>query len=228
MTVRLRDDGLKKPPLLTRPLLVFLSAMILANIAGQMFHPLLPLYLQSLGANVGQVGLFFTLGAVAPLALQILGGWLSDSLGRLQAVAIGSLAGALSYAVYLAAPSWQWLLIASALDAMAFSFVAPSYQAFIGPAYNSLISKAVPQRLRGVAFGVFSTSVGFISLPAPFIGAQLWERFGPQAPFYIPVVATVIVLPVMWIRFKLPKDGSYESSASDIQTRRRADPPKPV
>lgn len=38
--------------LLTRPLLFFLFTMILANIAGFMFRPLLPLFLQSLGAGV--------------------------------------------------------------------------------------------------------------------------------------------------------------------------------
>lgn len=53
-------------PLLTRPILYFLATMILADIAGNMGRPLLPLYLQSLGANVTQVGLFFTLSAIAP------------------------------------------------------------------------------------------------------------------------------------------------------------------
>ena len=44
------------------------------------------------------------------------------------------------------------------------------------PAYQSLISKAVPARLRGVAFGLFSTSLGLVSLPAPAIGGYLWEK----------------------------------------------------
>lgn len=384
-----------------------MGTMILANIAGRMYQPLLPLYVQSLGADVGQIGLFFTIGAVAPLLFQILGGWLSDSMGRLQAIAIGSLAGAAAYVVYLAAPTWQWLLISSVLSAMAVSFVAPSYQAFIAeqsteetrgqvygiaealfavvgvvgppiggylsqqfgframfavaaalygsatvirlfmarnarraeaqarakptlanlktsllamaglvtaggivtwimisdgardisfsmsfqleplfmhnvggmsnlqigwlasmaslmtmllmtpagwlsdkkgervgivagfalvvvglavfvnsrafagfaavwimfgvaealisPAYNSLISKAVPMKLRGTAFGLFSTSIGFFSLPAPYIGAQLWERFGPQVPFYVPMIACLALLPIMWVKFKSPK-----------------------
>jgi len=121
----------KRTPLLTRRLLLFMGTMILANIAGHMHGPLLPLYLQELGADVGQVGLFFTLGAIAPLAFQILGGWISDSIGRLQAVAIGSLAGVLGYFAYVFAPSWEWLLIATATGAMARSFVAPSYMAFI-------------------------------------------------------------------------------------------------
>ncbi len=404
----------KRAPLLTRPLLLFMGTMILANIAGHMHGPLLPLYLQELGAGVGQVGLFFTLGSIAPLAFQILGGWLSDSIGRLQAIAIGSTAGVLGYFVYILAPSWEWLLLATVTGAMARSFVAPSYMAFIaeesaeaargrvyglsqslfmivaivgppiggylsqylgframfiaagalyaaatfirllmarsaqraesegsvetveegfpsptptlaslraslaamgglvlaggvvtwifisdgvrdmtfsmawqllplymqnlmglsnveigwlssthglvtmlllapagwlsdkkgervgivagfsfmaaaiavflqsrvfagfaavwalfgvgealiGPAYNALISKVVPMHLRGTAFGLFSTSIGLISLPAPYIGATLWERFSPQIPFYAPLAAALLMLPVAWIKFR--------------------------
>jgi MFS family permease len=396
----------KKAPLLSNRLKLFMATMILANIAGHMYRPLMPLYLQELGADVGQVGLFFTLGAVAPLAFQIFGGWLSDAIGRLQAIAIGSVAGVIGSAVYILAPSWQWLLIATVAGAMAGSFVAPSYMAFIAeesteetrgqvygvsqslfmivgivgppiggylsqylgfrvlfivagilytvatiirlwmarnaqrsekgsggkpslarlktdllgmvslvlaggvvtwifisdgvrdvtfgmafqllplymqnlmglsnveiswlasihslttmlfltpagwlsdkrgervgivagfaliatamalflnshvfagfavvwalfgvgsalvdPAYNSLISKVVPLELRGTAFGLFSTSIGLISLPAPYIGAMLWERCAPQVPFYVPLVASLLLLPITWFKFKLP------------------------
>ncbi len=402
-----------RQPLLSNRLRLFMATMILANIAGHMHHPLLPLYLQELGAGVGQVGLFFTLGSVAPLFFQIFGGWLSDAIGRLQAIAIGSLAGILGYFVYILAPSWGWLLLATVAEAMTRSFVAPSYMAFVAeessdetrgrvyglsqtlfmivgivgppiggymsqylgfralyiaagalystatvirllmarraqreekrgserlslgklradlmamvglvlaggvvtwifisdgvrdvtfgmafqllplymqnlmglsnvqiswlsslnslatmifltpagwladkrgervgivsgfalialalalflqsrvfagfavvwalfgvgmafidPAYSSLISKAVPLRLRGTAFGLFSTSIGLISLPAPYIGATLWERFAPQVPFYAPLVATLLLLPIMWIKFKLPTETAMEA-----------------
>ena len=82
--------------------------------------------------------------------------------------------------------------------------------ALTNPAYNSLISKAVPLKLRGTAFGLFSTSIGIISLPAPYIGALLWERVNPQFPFYIPLVATLLLLPVMWFKFKLPPGSPEE------------------
>ena len=73
----------KKPSLLTPLLLRFMLAMILANLGGSMYGPLEALYLQDLGASIGQIGLFYTLSQIIPLMLQILGGWVSDSLGRL-------------------------------------------------------------------------------------------------------------------------------------------------
>ncbi|MGA9348382.1 MAG: hypothetical protein WBW48_06195 [Anaerolineae bacterium] len=66
--------------------------------------------------------------------------------------------------------------------------------------------------LRGTAFGLVSTSIGLISLPAPYIGAVLWERFAPQVPFYVPLVATLLMLPVMWVKFKLPADESPQAN----------------
>jgi MFS family permease len=417
----------KRQRLLSPLLLWFMGTMILANIASHMIFPLESLYVQQLGASVGQVGLFFTISAVAPLLFQVFGGWLSDSIGRLQAIAIGSVAGALSYLFYLFAPSWLWLLPASVLTAMAVAFVSPSFQAFIAeesseetrgrvygitssmflvvnivgpllggllaqgisfrmmylvaacfygaaavirvvmarhasrkrqqegsaaekpsfegfrrsamvvlgllaagglvtwifisdgvrdvafsltgrlmplylenemgltliqisglesitavvamalmgpsgwlsdrkgervsivggfgiiavgwavflsassfwhfvisraiigvgwalidPAYNSLISKAVPEKVRGMAFGLFSTSLGLISLPAPWIGARLWESVSPIFPFYVPLVAMVALLPVMWVKFKQPPDVGHELESTQTDAAEAA------
>jgi hypothetical protein len=90
--------------------------------------------------------------------------------------------------------------------------------ALLDPAYNSLISKAVPLKLRGTAFGLFSTSIGLISLPAPYIGATLWERFAPQVPFYVPLAGTVLLLPVVWFKFRLPKGGASNGDGEEAPT----------
>ncbi|GAG76656.1 unnamed protein product, partial [marine sediment metagenome] len=66
----------KSAPLISRKMLLFMVAMVLANTGGSMYGPLLPLYLKSLNASVVQIGLFFTLSQIVPLALQILGGWI--------------------------------------------------------------------------------------------------------------------------------------------------------
>jgi len=411
-----------------RTLKWFLGGMILANVAAMMYDPLLPLYLQHLGADIRQVGLFFTISAILPLLFQIFGGWLSDSIGRLKAVAIGSVAGLFTFIIFLIAPSWEWGLLAMATGAIGRSFVAPSYRAFIaeqseennrgkiygfsdavfavvgvfgpplggwlsdqygyrilflvagaiftvatilrvsmaisagrqrqqkfkvitpepsevmkpswsnlktsiaamvallmtggvatwilvsdgiidinfnmvgqllpiymqnevgitntqigvlnsissivtmalmtftgwlsdkkgervaiaggmiilsasmavfilarnfyamaiswamfgvgnaliGPAYSALISKAVPEKLRGIAFGLFSTSVGVIALPAPFIGAFLYETFNPRLPFILPTIALLVVVPIVWKKFHLKPNGLPSDEAVAI------------
>jgi MFS family permease len=400
----------KAPPLLNRNLLLFMFAMVLANMGGNMYGPLLPLYLKSLNASVVQVGLFFTLSQIVPLALQILGGWISDSLGRLRSIAMGSIAGVFSYIGLILAPTWQWVLLGEGFGAMTRSLVGPSFGAFIAeqsaeenrarvfgitetifmvvavvgpplggwladsygfkfmlvcagglytlatlirigmaraaargheanpqklsvsslktnlgmmtglilagglitwilltdgvrdvafalsfnllplyledigglsiqqigwlqsifgifmmaitipagwladkrgerlgialgfllqffalltflrvqgfwgyagawallglgvglmsPAYQSLISKAVPDKVRGTAFGLFNTSLGLVSLPAPAIGAQLWERVSPRFPFTLTAWAALLAILPVWLKFKLPTNGA--------------------
>ncbi len=385
----------------------FLLAMILANIAGQMAYSLLSIYLVEMGATVSQVGLVFTVASLVPMALQILGGWLSDTIGRLRAIALGSAIASFGYLLFFVSPSWQWVMLGLCVEYVSNSFVGPSFGAYIAeqssesergrvfgltrgiymivavvgpalagflayrfgfrlmllvafllyvsatsvrvwmataeqfaplktaekptlsglktqlaamfallfagglltwiwvtdavgdtsmnligqlypiylsdvgrlnveqigllnsawgvatilssflagwltdkcseravivgsfavealglvillqarspaaflvamfvfglaagslmPAYDSLISKAVPEDRRGLAFGLFGTSLGILSLPFPWIGAQLWERFGPQTPFWIAVAACIVSIPIAWTKFILPE-----------------------
>ncbi len=395
----------------------FLFAMVLANISGEMIFTLLPVYLSALGASVAQVGLVFSAASLVPLALQIFGGWLSDSIGRLRTVAIGSLGGSLGYLGLLLAPSWPWAMLALCLEEISGSLVGPSFGAYIAeqsteenrgrvfgaskgiflvvavigpllggflaerfgfkimllaafaiyasatalrvwmaraarfvstaaperlsllsfranmgsmigmlaaggvlswilitdgvrdvasrlsvelqplylsqigrmsveqvgwlrsglgaatmlatlpagwfsdkrgertaiaggfflqflglvifvnstefwgyavaalvfgvgigiliPAYDSLVSKVVPPKLRGIAFGLFQTSLGVVSLPAPWIGAQLWERFSPRLPFVITAMAALISIVPAWFKFVLPgKDETARPSTA--------------
>ncbi len=403
---------MKKAPLLTPILKWFMLAMVLANIAGSMPPMLFPLYLADLGASVGQIGLVFTLTSVAILVLQIVGGWVSDSIGRLRAIAIGSVGGIIGFVALLLAPTWQWMLAALVIYQIPFALVGPSFSAFIAensteknrgqvygitgtiyqvtgvigpplggflagmygfkpmllvaalfytlaaglriwmanttfggsdqpaqprpagglsmvtfksniatllgmllaggvitwifitdgvcdiafrlswelqplylekvagitiqqigllgsvnaiatmfiplfagkladrygervpivsgfllvfaafmvflqaktfwvfalswsifgvgsglldPAYQSLISKVVPAKLLGTFTGVFRGSLGFFSLPAPWLGAQMWERYSPRLPFFITAIASLLILPLVWLKFKAPE-----------------------
>ena len=184
---------------------VFLGAMILANIAGEMHWSFLPLYLQSLGADVAKIGLFFTLSALMPLALQILGGWLSDSVGRLQAIAIGSLLGVLSYVVILMAPSWQWLLLAMAASSMCGAFVAPSYQAFI--------AEQSTEQTRGRVYGLVEGIYAVVGVVGPPIGGYLVERFSFRLMF---VVAAALYLTATVVRLAMARGARRAETAANV------------
>jgi MFS family permease len=398
----------EKQPLLTPLMRWFMFAMVLANIASSMYTILLPIYLTELGASVVQVGLVFSLSSVVILVLLIFGGWISDSIGRLRAIAIGSVGGVIGFTFMLLANSWETMLLAIAVSQIPYALVGPSFGAFIAensttdnrgrvygitdtiyqitgvigpplggfivgfygfkpmlfvaaifytiaaglriwmattmrspeesspqkltansfkssltlmigmilsggvvtwifvtdgvrdiafrlsdellpiyleqiadipiiqigllgsvfsiammftpilsgrisdkygervpislgflmiffayliflqvsdfigfaitwaifgvswgllsPAYQSLVSKVVPQAKLGIFTGMFWSSLGFISLPAPYIGAQLWERFNPRVPFIITAILALISVIPTWYKFKIPED----------------------
>lgn len=164
------DAAPRKAPLLTPLMRWFLFAMILANIAGGMMNMLLPIYLTELGASVGQVGLVFTLTSIVVLTLQILGGWISDSIGRLRAIAIGSVGGVLGFLAMLFAPSWEWMLLAISINQIPFALVGPSFSAFI--AENST------QENRGRVYGITDTLYQIVGLVGPPLGGFLAQTYG--------------------------------------------------
>jgi len=160
----------KKAPILNNTLKLFLLAMILANIAANMYGPILPLYLKDLNASVMQVGLFFTIYQIIPLGLQILGGWISDNLGRLRSIAIGSLAGVLSYVGLVLAPSWQWVLVGEGLIAVTRSLVSPSFGAFV--------ADQSPEQNRARVFAVVDTIYGIVGVVGPALGGWMAGAYG--------------------------------------------------
>jgi len=189
--------------LLTPALLVFMAGMILANIAGSMNGSLMPLYVQSLGADTKQIGLFFTVSAIAPLVLQIVGGFVSDSIGRLKAVAIGSIAGSIGYVLYAVAPVWGWLLVGHAVASLAGCFVAPSFQAFI--------AEQSTEKTRARVFAVSESAFAVVGIVGPPIGGFLSQRYGFRLMF---VAAGALYLAATVIRMAMALRSRSQSSST--------------
>ena len=189
--------------LFTPALLVFMAGMILANIAGSMNGSLMPLYVQSLGADTKQIGLFFTVSAIAPLVLQIVGGFVSDSIGRLKAVAIGSIAGSIGYVLYAVAPAWGWLLVGHAVSRLAGCFVAPSFQAFI--------AEQSTEKTRARVFAVSESAFAVVGIVGPPIGGILSQRYGFRLMF---VAAGALYLVATAIRMAMALGSRNQSSSA--------------
>ncbi|MBM3145849.1 MAG: MFS transporter [Chloroflexi bacterium] len=148
----------------------FMFAMVVANIAGSMFPMLMPIYLTELGASVGQVGLVFTLSSVVILILQLFGGWVSDSIGRLRAIAMGSIGGVIGFTAMLLAPSWPWMLAAISISQIPYALVGPSFGAFI--AENST------KENRGRVYGLTETIFQITGVIGPPLGGFLTGAYG--------------------------------------------------
>ncbi|MGD2027691.1 MAG: MFS transporter [Anaerolineales bacterium] len=168
---------------------------------------LFPLYLEGYGgltaADIGWLGSIF---GITMMAVTIPAGWLSDKLGERIPIMLGFIldAGAVFLFTYGVKDFWGFALVW-----MMFG-IGVGLQS---PAYNSLVSKAVPEKMRGMAFGLFWTSLGIISLPAPYIGAALWERFEPQVPFTITAVMALLSVIPVFFKFRLPEKSAAEETA---------------
>jgi MFS family permease len=169
-----------------------------------MYGPLESLYLKELGATIGQIGLFFTLASIVPLLLQILGGWVSDSLGRLKAIAIGSVFGTVAQIILVLSTSWGWVLLSSGVGAVARSLVGPSFDAFI--AENS------SEHNRARVFGITQTLFGVVSVLGPPIGGWIVQNFNFKAML---IVSAALYLAATIIRLGMARRATQGHPAGE-------------
>jgi len=196
-----------RKPLLNSSLRWFLAGMILANIAGQMLYSMLslhmidqltPIYISDFGGlNVQQIGLLNAIGGLAIITASPLAGRIVDKVSERMSILTGFALQAIGLSFFLFTNGFPGF-------AAAMIFLGAGVGCTI-PGYDSLISKVVPENKRGMAFGLFGTTLGILSLPFPWIGAQLWEKMSPQTPFGLVVAACLISIPIVWAKFKLPK-----------------------
>lgn len=159
-----------KQRILSNTLIVFMVAMVFANIAGEMYYSMLPLYLRYLGADIMQVGIFFTISQIVPLVLQVLGGWISDTIGRLKSVAIGSLIGLGAYITPIFAPTWRWLYLSETLSG--------TTRALIGPSFGAFIAEETPEEHRGKVYGITDTIYTVVTVIGPPMAGWLADNYG--------------------------------------------------
>ena len=144
------------------------------------------------------------------MLLTIPSGWLSDKKGERYSIVSGFLFQALAFFVFVRVASLTGFYAAAALLGIGFGLMIP--------AFDSLTSKVVPEKQRGTAFGLLSTSLGIVSLPAPAIGAQLWERFNPQLPFRLTAWLSLLAVIPVWLKFKSPPAENSKQVSGALNT----------
>jgi hypothetical protein len=43
---------------------------------------------------------------------------------------------------------------------------------------------------------------------------MLWDKVNPIFPFYIPLIALLAMMPVMWVKFRLPSETEKEATGT--------------
>jgi len=177
-------------PLITRRILLLFIGRSFAEATRAMTTVQIPIFLRELGASVGEIGLFFTLAMILPLLFRLLGGWMSDSIGRLRAMLFGSLAGILAYLPYAFARDWQMALLGPVLLAIATALLVPSYRAHI--------ADIVPDERQGRIFGIGNSVLNLAWVVAPPLGGFLAYAYGYRTMFLSAILLYAIAALLFW------------------------------
>jgi MFS family permease len=179
------------------------------DIAYNMMDSLEALYLVDVGGlNEQQIGIIYSFFNVAMMITFIPAGWLASRISERKTIMIGFLVQFAGMVIFLLAGGYTTF--------MASWFVLGVGFALVGPSYDSLISKAVPEENRGLAYGLFWTSISLLALPAPYLGGLLWDNFTPRTPFIITTVVVVLSIIPVWFKFRLPEKDEKQGSGRTI------------
>jgi MFS family permease len=195
----------KKQWLFNPRILSLFLAIALAESARAMTMVQVPVFLRELGASIEQVGMFLTLSMIFPLVLRVIGGWLSDTIGRLRALTIGSVAGILTYLSYTFAPTWQMALIAPAFLAISTALIFPSYKAYIGDHTS--------EGSRGKVFGLSETVIQVAWILSPPLGGLIGQQLGYRVMFSASMF-TFSVSTLLFLALSLSSP-AYEQPSTD-------------
>ncbi len=58
-----------------------------------------------------------------------------------------------------------------------------------------------------------------MSLPAPYIGAMLWEKYDPRLPFAITSVVCLLTIIPVWLKFKIDKPVEDDEPLPEMTAR---------
>lgn len=156
-------------------------AMLLLAFGENLWKSFLPRYLQALGAPIRAVGLFGSIKDFLDGVYQYPGGWLGDHLGRRKALLMFVLAASVGYAIYLVAPTWQWVVVGLVF--------AGGWSSMGSPALFAVVGDALPRERRAMGFTVQAILKRLPIAIAPIIGGLVIVRMG-----LIPGVRALLVV----------------------------------
>ena len=169
---------------------LFLAAVVIHfgfSLAFGVFEVIWTLFLTSLGASIGWVGLTFALFGLPMMLIAPFAGRLVDRYGSIRFVAVSGLA----------------LMVAGTLYALSTEYIFPSLvvpmeaasEAFMMPALFALVAIGSPAGRTSTAQGIFG-AVGTIGIiVATLLAGILWEQ-GRAWPFWFFVVGAGISLAI--------------------------------
>lgn len=174
---------------------------LLMDIASEMIHSLLPLFMVSaLGTSALTVGLIEGLGESTALVVKIFSGTLSDYLGKRKGLAIfGYALGALSKPLFAIAPTAGIVLTARLLDRVG--------KGMRGAPRDALVADIAPPELRGAAFGLRQSldTVGAFLGPLLAVGLMLLWADNFRAVFWVAVVPGILSVVLLAFGLREPE-----------------------
>ena len=156
------------------------------------------LRLTDLGVRPVWIPLLWSALHVVKMSSSVIGGHLSDRLGRRAMI----IAGYLWYAVIYGAFAWS-----SSLPIVIAVFLA--YGLYFGlteGVEKAWVADMAPASVRGLAFGIYNGALGFGGLAASLIFGAIWTKVSPHAAFLTGAALALAASLLLYLAFSHVQD----------------------
>lgn len=204
-----------EPGRVRRHMVVFIAVGGLMSLGAGMVFPFYNVYLSTLGASAGQIGLIFSIAGIAAALLGLSSPYLASRFGAQTAVAMVRLAPL---------PLFLLLIFFPALWIAVLAHMVRTASINMGwPIDSSYIAGVLPAKARTAVFGYRSGAWNIGFALAAFAGGNVIVRFGYGATFASYALFMTLAMALFYIYFSR-FHASQSAAAAQVSTQPLVDP----
>jgi MFS transporter, DHA1 family, multidrug resistance protein len=199
-----------RPGVSNRNVLILAFVLVVVTLGFGLVIPIIPFYMESMGAGGTELGLLVASYAVVRLIFGPMWGSLSDRIGRKPVLMVGVLGYGITMALFGLATQLWMLFAARILSGILSSATSPTTLAFI--------SDSTPEKDRGQGMGILGAAIGIGTIFGPAMGGVL-AGGSYSLPFFIAGGMSMAALGLVWLLLpeSLPKEKRVKSESAGMK-----------
>ncbi|MFC0561204.1 MFS transporter [Halalkalibacter alkalisediminis] len=187
---------------------VLFAVMFLVMVGFGIIIPVMPFYVEEIGATPTQLGLLMAVYSVMQLLFAPMWGRVSDRIGRKPVIMVGIFGLALSFFL-MAVSSTLWMLFAARVIGGFFSSANM-------PTVMAYVADITSEENRGKGMGIIGAAVGLGFVFGPALGG-VFSQSGLSIPFYI--AGTLSIITFLFVLFVLKESLTPEQRNKQLKER---------
>jgi len=147
--------------------LVLITVWAVADFAYLLPDAYYSLYVEALGASAFLIGVVVAISSFVMAFFQLAGGYIADKYGRKFLIVTMSFARALTFLLFVVAPSWHFILLGE---------IMVGISTISQPALSAIVADSLPPQKRGVGYSL-TIIAGVTSIFSPLVAGFLYLKF---------------------------------------------------